>query len=151
MLCAAAGTAQLKTTVACNSIQVDILDGKVNGVEPDFTQARITSALPCFSSLEPDSSRCGAAVFYKDRDIYFYTGRDYIEIREKFKGRLNVPLMGAARNSLFKWLGHPKMKEAGWEAYQMNYGTLVVYFNKAGKVNKLQFSKLSTETISPCE
>ena len=151
MLCSAVGSAQLKTTVACSSIQVDILDGKVNGVEPDFTSARITRALPCFTAVEPDSSRCGGAVLYKDKDLYFYTGRDYIEIREKFKGRLNVPVMGAARNTLFKWLGHPKIREAGWEAYQMNYGTLVVYFNKAGKVNKLQFSKLAPESISLCE
>lgn len=143
--------AQLKTSVVCPPLVVDILDGKVNGVETTYTSAQVKSQLPCFTSEESDSSRCGGAVFYKDRDIYFYTGRDYVEVREKFKGKLTVPLMGAARNTLFKWLGHPKLKDTTWEAYQMSYGTLVVYFNKASKVNKIQFSRRSTEGLTLCE
>ena len=39
--------------------------------------------------------KCGGGVFYKAQDIYFYTGRDYVEIGPKFKGKLSWPLMGA--------------------------------------------------------
>jgi hypothetical protein len=145
--------AQLKTTPICNSFVVDILDGKVNGVLPDFTNGQIKQSLPCFTSEEPEnsSSKCGGGVFYKDKGVYFFTGRDYIEIRENFKGKMTIPLMGASRNSLFKWLGNPKIKDVNWDAFQTQYGTLVLHYNKAGKINLVQFSKKSTETLSLCE
>jgi hypothetical protein len=145
--------AQLKTTPVCGTFVVDILDGKVNGVLPDFTIGQIKEKLPCFTSEEPEnsSSKCGGGVFYKDKDIYFYTGRDYVEIREKFKGKLSIPLLGASRNTLFKWLGNPKIKDVNWDAFQTQYGTLVLHYNKAGKVNLIQFSKKSTDTLSLCE
>jgi hypothetical protein len=144
---------QLKTTTLCPVMTVDILDGKVNELYSSSTMGEIKSKFPCYTSIEEGNASpgCGGAIFYKDRDIYFYTGRGYIEIREKFKGKLSIPLMGASRNGLFKTLGHPKIKDVNWDAYQMAYGTLVLYFNKAGKVNKLQFSTKSTESLSLCE
>src|SRR5258705_1509812 len=100
------GFSQLRSSTQnqCSLFVVDILDGKVNGAEPDFSQGEIKKMLPCFTSEEPENStsKCGGLISYKDRDVYFYTGRNYVEIREKFKGKLSVPLMGAARNSLFK-------------------------------------------------
>ncbi len=144
--------AQLKATTACPAFAVDILYGRVNELYPSSTNGEIKGKLPCFSSTEDEltSSQCGGNVFYKDKDIYFYTGRDYVEIREKFKGTLSVPLMGAARTGLFKWLGHPKIKDTNWDAFQMQYGTLVLYY-KAGKVNKIQFSTKASEAMSLCE
>lgn len=145
--------AQLKTTPVCNTMEVDILSGKVNGVQPDFTINQIKEKLPCATSTEPEdaTSKCGGGVFYKDKDIYFYTGRDYVEIKEKFKGKLSIPLMGASRTALFKWLGHPKIKDITWDAFQTAYGTLVLYYNKANKINRILFSKKSTDTLSLCE
>jgi hypothetical protein len=152
LLIASGAHAQLKTTTACPTFAVDILYGRVNELYPSSTNGEIKGKLPCFSSTEDEkaTSACGGNVFYKDRDIYFYTGRDYIEIREKFKGTLSVPLMGAARTGLFKWLGHPKIKDANWDAFQMQYGTLVLYY-RGGKVNKIQFSTKTTDAISLCE
>src|SRR5437762_12584915 len=153
MLTITVAQAQLKTTPVCPTMVVDILDGKVNGMLPDFTIGQIKEKLPCFTSEEPEnsSSKCGGGVFYKDKDIYFYTGRDYVEIREKFKGKLSIPLLGASRNSLFKWLGHPKIKDVNWDAFTTQYGILILYYTKAGKVNKIQFSTKSTDTINLCE
>lgn len=153
LLLAIIGSAQLKQTVVCPPLVVDLLDGNVTGVEPDFTPGRIKQVLPCPTSEEPENntSKCGGGVFYKDKDLYFYTGRDYVEIREKFKGKLTIPIMGAARTSLFKWLGHPKIKDVSWDAFQMSYGTLVLHYNKAGKVNLIQFSKKATTELSLCE
>lgn len=145
--------AQLKTTPVCPAFTVDILKGRVNNTEPTSTMGQVKSEFPCFSSLEEESAgaACGDVIRYSDKDIYFYTSRDYIEIKEKFKGTLSLPLLGAARNSLFKWLGHPKIKDVNWDAFQTAYGTLILYYNKSGKVNKLQFSNKSTETIRLCE
>jgi hypothetical protein len=141
------------TQNACAAFVVDLLDGKINGAEPDFTQGEIKRILPCFSSEEPENntSKCGGLVAYKDRDVYFYTGRNYIEIREKFKGKLSIPIMGAARNSLFKWLGNVKLRDTNWDAYQTAYGLLIVYFNKANKINKIQFTSEGTETLNLCQ
>lgn len=146
-------SAQLKTTVLCPPFVVNVLDGRVNELYPTSTIGEIKGKLPCFTSAEEETktAACGGGVFYKDKDIYFYTGRDYIEIREKFKGKLSVPLLGASRNSLFKTLGNPKLKDVNWDAFDMSYGILILTYNKAGKVNKLQISTKSTDTIKLCE
>jgi hypothetical protein len=144
---------QLKTSAICPPFTVDVLDGKVNGLECISTVNQIKEKLPCFTSAEPESSiaTCGGGVFYKDRDIYFYTARDYVEIGPKFNGKLSIPLMGASRTGLFKWLGLPKIKDVIWDAFTTAYGTLILYYNKLGKVNKIQFSTKSTEALSLCE
>lgn len=145
--------AQLKTTQTCPTFAVDVLEGTVN--ESLFTYsgiAEIEKKFPCFTSVteETNGSTCGG-VFYKDKDIYFYTERDYIEVGEHFKGKLSLPLMGASRNSLFNQLGNPTIKDVSWDAYQTKYGILILYYNKAGKINKLQFSNRNTESIKLCE
>ncbi len=145
---------QLKTTPKCPEFDIDILDGIVNGVIlPKSTVGQIKLNFPCFTSFEEEgtSAKCGAGVFYKDRDIYFYTTRDYIEIGPAFKGKLSVPLLGAPRNGLFKWLGQPQIKDVNWDAFQTSYGILILYYNKAAKVNKIQFSNQSANTIHLCE
>lgn len=145
--------AQLKTTKVCPAISVEILDGKVNGLVLGSNNAQIKATLPCFTSevAESTSSKCGKNVFYKDKDIYFYTDRGYVEIGPNFKGKLSLPLMGASRNNLFKTLGHPKIKDVSWDAFSTQYGILILYYSKANKVNKIQFSNKSAETINLCE
>jgi hypothetical protein len=145
--------AQLKTTPVCPPFVVDVLEGTVN--ERLFTYssiAEIVDKFPCFTSetKETNGSTCGG-VFYKDRDIYFFTERDYIEIGEHFKGTLSLPLIGAARGSLFNKLGNPRLKDVNWDAYATKYGILIVYFNKANKINKIQFSKMGVENIKLCD
>jgi hypothetical protein len=144
--------AQLKVTPVCNAFVVDILGGKVNDVRPDFNNAQVKTKLPCFTSEEADGTgKCGGLVSYKDKDIYFYTGRDYIQIGPGFKGRLTMPLMGATRNSLFKLLGLPKLKDPGWDAFQTQYGCLILYYTAAGKVRMIRFSTKTTDQINLCE
>jgi hypothetical protein len=155
-LCILAGfgaDAQLKTSAICQTFTVDILDGKVNRLPVTSTIGQIKEKLPCFTSAEPESATatCGGGVFFKDRDISFYTARDYVEVGPKFKGKLTIPLMGAPRTGLFKWLGVAKIKDINWDAFTMSYGTLILYYNKAGKVNKLQFSTKTPDTIKLCE
>ena len=144
---------QLKGKKDCVELNVDILGGRVNGIKPNVPFAEIKVLLPCYTSAidESDSAKCGGGIFFKDKDLCFYTRRDYVEIGEKFKGTMNVPLIGAARNSLFSKLGNPIMKDDTWDAYKTQYGTLVLHYNKANKVNLIQFSTLSTEYLSLCE
>ena len=145
--------AQLVTKTKCPDFYVDILDGKVSGFKANAPDYDIKKAMPCFTSAEPDGStaKCGGGVFYKDRDIYFYTDRDYIQIGEKFKGKLSLPLLGAKRNSFFTTLGNPKMKDDNWDAWEMSYGILILHYNKLGKVNLIQISTKGIDNISLCE
>jgi hypothetical protein len=150
----AVASAQLKTTPVCPAFDIDILDGIVNkNMLPTSTVGQIKLNLPCFTGFEEEgtSAKCGAGVFYKDKDVYFYTSRDYVEIGPAFKGKLSIPLMGAPRNGLFKWLGTPQIKDVSWDAFQTAYGVLILYYNKAARVNKIQFSTQSASSIHLCE
>jgi len=145
---------QLKTTVKCPDFHIDILAGSVNkDIFPNATMGQIKLHLPCFTGIEKegDSSKCGGGVFYKDKDIYFYTNRHYIEIGPAFKGTLSIPLLGAPRNGLFKWLGDPQIKDVHWDAFQTSYGILILYYNNASKVDKIQFSTENSNTIRLCD
>jgi len=145
--------AQLVAKSRCDAFVVDIIDGKVNGLKPNARFVEIKDKFPCFTAIEPEGStaKCGASIFYADKGIFFYTDRDYIEIKEKFVAKFTTPVMGAARNSLFKILGNPKMKDDNWDAYEMSYGILVLHFSKAGKVNLVQMANRGTEQLSLCE
>jgi hypothetical protein len=147
-------SAQLKVTPKCPDFDIDILDGIINGtILPISTVGQIKLKFPCFTSFEEEgtSAKCGAGVFFKDKDVSFYTTRDYIEIGPNFKGKMSVPLLGAARNALFKWLGTPQVKDTNWDAFQTSYGILILYYNAASKVNKIQFSSQGVNTIHLCE
>jgi len=144
--------AQLKTTVSCPPIEVDVLAGTVNELLPKSAIVEIQNTLPCFTTFQvkDTDSTCGG-VFYSDRSINFYTDRRYIEIGEKFKGKITPALMGAKRSDLFSILGYPKLKDVHWDAFQMGYGTLILYYNSAGKINKIQMANRSTDAIKLCE
>lgn len=143
---------QLKTTPVCPPFVVDILEGSVNDVYPYSTIGEIEKKFPCFSGTTPETngSTCGG-VFYKDKDIYFYTERDFIEVGEHFKGKLSLPIMGASRGDLFKLLGNPTIKDINWDAFQTKYGILILYYNAAGKIYKLQVTNKNPETLKLCE
>lgn len=146
-------SAQLKVKEKCPELIVDILDGTVNKLKPNADPEQIKTQIPCFTSAENESAtaKCGGGIYYKNKDLGFFTQRDYVEIGEKFQGKLTLPLIGAKRNTLFKWLGNPKIKDANWEAYQMQYGTLVIHFNNAGKVRLIQFSTKTSDFLQLCE
>ncbi len=154
LVLSSSASAQLKVTPKCPEIDIDILDGVVNKtLLPNSTVGQVKLNLPCFTSFEEEgtAAKCGAGVFYKDKDVYFYTSRDYIEIGPAFKGHLSIPLIGASRDGLFKWLGNPLIKDVTWDAFQTAYGILILYYNGEAKINKIQFSTMSPNTIKLCE
>lgn len=145
-------SAQLKATAVCPHFTADVMAGTVNDLQTKSAIAEIQAKFPCATAMvEKDMGTTCAGVFYKDKDISFYTDRQYIEIGEKFKGKLTPALMGVSRKNLFALLGHPKLKDTNWEAYQMGYGTLVLYYNAAGKINKIQMAAKSTDALRLCE
>ena len=144
---------QLKTTKVCPAFMVDVLEGKINNdLSTRSTLGEFKTTLPCYTEIieENTGTKC-AGVFYKDKDIKFYSDRDYLEIGANFKGKLSLPLLGANRKNLFKWLGYPKIKDVNWDAFTTKYGIMILYYTKAGKVNKIQMSHKTTDSIKLCE
>ncbi len=145
-------TAQLVGKSACPPFNVDIMAGSVNELVAKSAIVEVMEKFPCSTGMiETDSHEKCAGVFYADKGINFYTGRQYIEISDKFKGKLTPALMGTNRTNLFNQLGHPKLKGEGWDAYQMGYGTLILYYSAANKINKIQMSSKGTDAIKLCE
>lgn len=146
------GKAQLIAKPECNNIVADIHKGWINEARPNADPEQIKVKLPCFTSFEKEGneSKCGGGIYFADKDFKYLVQRDYIVIGEKFKGKLTLPLMGAKQDALFGWFGNPKLKDANWEAYQMQYGTLIVYFNSKKLVNKIIMSTKSTDEIQLC-
>ena len=72
------------------------------------------------------------------------------EITDVYKGKMEPAVMGAQRGSLFKFLGNPSIKDDTWDAFITRYGTLILYYNTAGKVNKIQMSSKSADYIKLC-
>jgi hypothetical protein len=150
------GMGQLKAKVKCPDLYVDVLNGTVNDIKPSYTQVEIKEKFPCFTSAEDETAeaKCGGGIFFKDKDLYFYTKRDYIEVGPKFTGKTSIPILGTKRNSLFSKLGNPKIKDDLWDAYEMQYGTLVLHYDvagAAGKVKFFQFSTFGTDELNLCE
>ena len=127
-------------------------DGTVSKIHPQSPHGDIKNRLPCFTDAvdELTSGGCGG-VFFKDKGIYFYTYRDYIDIKSNFVGTMSIPLMGTDRKSIFQWLGNAYLKDINWEVYQMRYGCLVLFFDINGKVNRVIISSNSGSTLRLCE
>lgn len=145
-------TAQLKTSTSCPPITVDIMDGSVNKMRPESPWAEIYAKLPCFTEAieEPAATGC-AGVFLRDKGINFYTYRDYIEITDKFTGTMTPSLLGTDHNMLLKTLGLPQQRDLAWDAYQMRYGVMVVFFGSDGKINRIILSSKNVNTLRPCD
>ncbi len=145
--------AQLKKTPVCPPFQVDIISGSINKFSPKSSLMEIKNEFPCFNLIveESDSSTKCKGIFYSDKGIYFFTERDYIEINEKFDGVMTPKLLGADRKSLFALFGYPKIKDITWDAFQMVYGILILYYDKAGRINKIQISSKTVDNIKLCE
>ena len=144
--------AQLRSTPYCPTFVIDILDGTVSKMHPLSPFGDIKNHLPCFTDVvdELTSGGCGG-VFFKDKGIYFYTYRHYIDIKGNFVGNMSLPLMGSDRKMLFSWFGNAALKDINWEVYQMRYGCLVVFFDINAKVNRVIISSNSPETLRLCE
>ena len=144
---------QLKPKTKCPDLYVDVLNGTVNNQKPNYGWAEIKESIPCYTTAT-EEGKCGPVIIYKDKNVTFYTKRHYIEIGPKFVGKFSIPILGTKRGSLFKSLGNPKMKDDLWDAYDTQYGILILHYDvkgPAGKVNLIQISTESTDSIQLCE
>lgn len=67
-------------------------------------------------------------------DFYFYTYRDFIEVRSYFTGKVSPPLLGKSEKEVVEVLGRPDFSVSDWlHWYKRKYGCLRVQIDD-GKV-----------------
>ncbi len=84
----------LSAQAQCGAIELNLAKGTLNGLSPNDAPEHIKKLLPCFTgeTEEGSSYNEGGGVFFRDHDFYFYTHRDYIELRTGFKYELPYAL-----------------------------------------------------------
>ncbi|MCA9673383.1 MAG: hypothetical protein KC503_47670 [Myxococcales bacterium] len=146
----------------CPALRFDPTAGKLNGLDSKADRAAIKRALPCFTGETPDGKKiggieanCGGGVFFTRDHFYFYTGRDYIEVRTGFKGKVGGDLLGASRKTVEGEVGTPnrveKVAPRTIALYAMTYGTLAVTYDQDGKAIALAAHSTPAQDIKLCK
>lgn len=110
----------------CKNLEADLKKGTLNGVSPAASMKEVKSKLPCFtgdSSEEDSIMNCGGGVFYLNHDFFFYTGRNYIEIRKNFKGKLSAETLNQPWSKVHTAMGEPDRQELQRDVFYYFYDT----------------------------
>jgi hypothetical protein len=125
--------------------KVDLEKGLVNNLSPTTSMDSLKKLLPFFTSetAENPDYNCGGGVFYLNNDVYFYTGRDYIEIRTEFNGKLSHDILNRNIQEVTRQIGKPddQVKPGGDDE-----SIMVVYFKKPYGCLRLNYT-ISTGNI----
>jgi hypothetical protein len=139
----------------CDNIIADLVTGRVNGLKPTASMSSVKKKLPCFTgeSTEGGNVNCGGGVFYLNNDIYFYTGRNYIELRDKFSGHTEPQLLGINRKDITTKLGVADIEIDGGRVliFKKPYGSLRLLFNMDGRCIEIGIHSSSPEKVQLCE
>lgn len=145
---ATANLQQLKAQDAgknpCGQLELDFEKGTLNGVGGAATMEEVKQFFPCFTGdteENTEGSNCGGGVFFLDHDFFFYTGRDYINVRGRFKGQMTTPILGKTSSDALSAMGEPDSsfvytdeffgEETTYLQYAKDWGTLVVVVKDA--------------------
>lgn len=141
--------------VPCASLSVNLNSGKLNGLKPTAAMETVKKKLPCYTgeSEETGLFNCGGGVFYIKDDFYFYTYRDYIEIRNRFSGSIQPNLLGMYKNDIKSRLAEPDKELDGGRVwlYSKHYGTLRVNFDLEGKCVEIGIHAVPVDKVQLCE
>ena len=128
-----------------NLIKVDLEKGLVNGLKPTMTMDSLKRMMPFYTSETEENPdyNCGGGVFYLNNDVYFYTGRDYIEIRTEFNGKMSHDILNHNIQEVTRQLGKPddQVKPGGDDE-----SIMVVYYKKPYGCLRLNYN-ISTGNI----
>lgn len=145
---------------SCDNLFFDLEKGTLNGLAAFSTQKDIKKALPCFTGDSPDGAEynCGGGVFYLNHDFYFYSGQNYIEIRNNFQGEVSLDVLSKSAQEVEVLLGPPERRESvrKWDGtarvhyfYPRKYGCLsLVFVDK--KVKKVAIHSTSVNETQLC-
>lgn len=122
----------VSTSSNCDNLFFDPKKGTMSGILPTASMQEIMQQLPCYtgSTEEGGTFNCGGGVFFLDHDFFFYSHRDYIEVRSGFdKTDVAYNLLGNTRKYVENTFGKPDKKfDSNTYLYKMEYGTLRIEF-----------------------
>jgi len=113
----------------CDAITVDLYAGTVNGLPLTASMDAVKAALPCSTGESPEGEvyNYGGGVFFTDRELYLYTGNDFINVRAGFTGTLVPPLLTMGTVAATDDLGELDLSdEAGRRYYAHAPGCIVI-------------------------
>ena len=130
---------QNTATNPCDQLDLDFENGTLNGVNGTASMEEVKKSFPCFTGETEENtsgSNCGGGVFFLDHDFFIYTGRDYLNVRKKFKGKTTKPVLGQSIEAALKLMGEPDSSfvytdeffgdKTTYLQYTKNWGTLVL-------------------------
>lgn len=147
--------AQIAMGRQCGEIKVDLKKGTVNKLKLNASQQAIKKKMPCATGDTPDGSdfNCGGGVFFGKDQFYFYSGRDYVNIRKGFTGSLSMPVLEKTEAEVTGLLGQPDHTETPGKRrfifYKRNYGSLVLKIN-GDKVDEVFMYSVAPADVKLC-
>lgn len=110
----------------CDNLILNLREGKLNGISPTISQDEVKRMFPCYTGETEEVSNFnhGGGVFSQRYDFYFYTYKDFIEIRSDFDGEVLPSILGADTEYIESRFGDPQYSSRDGEYYTADYGCL---------------------------
>jgi len=111
----------------CDQLLFDTNKGTINGLGPTAEWDEIKARLPCFTGTTEEGLgyNYGGGIFYTNHDFYFYTFRDFIEVRSNFKGTVKPNIFKEDMKDV--WLSDElKTKDPNRRYFRRSWGCLVL-------------------------
>jgi hypothetical protein len=127
----------------CSRLELDLRRGTLNGVAPTASMAEVKERLRCSTGETEEGATInrGGGVFFVDHDFYFYTHRDYIEVRSRFAGAVTPDVLGGdARQAARRLRLGPSVRTLPLRRsllFRTGYGCVEVRTDDGGVVNEV--------------
>lgn len=110
----------------CDNLILDLREGKLNGSPPIISQNEVKRMFPCYTGETEEVSKFnhGGGVFSQRFDFYFYTYKDFIEVRSDFDGEVLPSVFDTSREDIESRFGEPQYSLQDSEFYATDYGCL---------------------------
>jgi hypothetical protein len=115
----------------CNNLVLDLNQGTLNGLVPTVSQAQVKQYLPCATGDTEDGEvyNYGGGVFFLNHDFFMYTGKDFIEVRQDFKGNVTDNMMSKSKAEIIARYGIATIDNGYKLFFNRQYGCLRFTFN----------------------
>lgn len=100
-----------RTSADCDgkTLFLDLKNGSMSGIKPNASFEEIKSSLTCFTgeSEEGVDHNCGGGIYYLNHGFYFYSHRDYVEVRTDYTGGISQDLLEKTKDEILDMFGKP--------------------------------------------
>lgn len=121
----------------CGALVVDLDRGAMNGIAPTATRDAIKAQFPCATGETPEGGpfNYGGGVYFLRHGFFFYTHRDFLEVRSRFTGTTEPALLG--RTLASAGLSAPSRIDGNSHLFAKEYGCLRVETDSEGVITEL--------------